>query len=73
VKAVNASISALGDGKHVLYLDFGEKLLKPDGTYTQPVTTDFLHPNTPGYQIWYDAILPVLNKFFPDASVASAQ
>jgi len=26
---------------------------------------DFLHPSTKGYQIWADAIQPVIDKFFP--------
>ena len=72
VKAVNQIIAALGDGKKVIFLDWGEKLLKPDGTYTKPITNDFLHPNTPGYEIWADAIQPVVDKFFPAGSATAA-
>jgi N-acetylglucosamine-6-sulfatase len=64
VKAVNKIISALADEK-VIFLDWGDKLLLPDGTYTKPITNDFLHPNAPGYQIWADAIQPMIDRFFP--------
>jgi lysophospholipase L1-like esterase len=73
VKEVNKLVSALADGNKVLFLDFGDKLLDPQGNYTHPITQDFLHPTTPGYQIWADAIQPVVDKFFPlQTTTASA-
>ncbi len=69
VKAVNALISAFGDGKKVIYLDFGDKLLEPDGTISKAVLGDFVHPGPKGYQIWADAIQPTIDQFFPPATL----
>ena len=30
-----------------------------------PKRPDFLHPSAKGYQIWADAIQPVIDKYFP--------
>ena len=60
IKAVNAIISKLDDGKHVFYLDFGDKFLQPDGSLTKEIMPDFLHLSSKGYQIWVDAIAPKL-------------
>ena len=62
IKTINATISKLGDGKKVIYLDFGDKFLEPDGTLSRDIMPDFLHPNAKGYEIWADAIRPVVEK-----------
>ena len=72
VKAINQIISGLGDGKKVIYLDFGDKLLEPDGTITKAVVGDFVHPGPKGYQIWADAIQPTIDQFFPPATLPPA-
>lgn len=65
IKATNAIISHYADGKHVLYLDFGAKFLQPDGTLSREIMPDYLHPSVKGYQIWVEAIRPVIDRFFP--------
>jgi lysophospholipase L1-like esterase len=60
VKAVNAGIAQLADDTQVKFLDLGEKFLAPDGTLSRELFPDLLHPNTKGYQIWADAMEPVL-------------
>ena len=47
------------------YLDFGDKFLQPDGTLPRDVMPDLLHPNAKGYEIWANAITPVVEKYFP--------
>jgi len=59
---VNKIISKLNDGKHVFYMDIGEKFLQPDGTLSKDIMPDALHPNDKGYQIWADAITPKLTE-----------
>lgn len=61
VKAVNAGLSQLADDK-VRYLDIGEKFLASDGTLPREIFPDLLHPNQKGYQIWTDALNPVLDE-----------
>jgi N-acetylglucosamine-6-sulfatase len=68
VKAVNQVISQFADGKNVIYIDFGDKFLEPDGTISADTMSDFLHPTAKGYQIWADAIQPIIDKYFPASS-----
>lgn len=56
LKEVNKTIAKLDDGKHVFFLDIGDKFLQPDGTLTKEIMPDFLHLSAKGYQIWADAI-----------------
>lgn len=63
VIAINSEVSALDDGKRVTYLDIGSKFLQPDGTLTSEIMRDFLHPTDKGYEIWADAIQPVVDKY----------
>ena len=65
VKATNEILAKLGDGTKVIYMDFGDKFLTPDGTLTKEIMPDFLHPSAAGYQIWADAIQPTIDKYFP--------
>jgi lysophospholipase L1-like esterase len=65
IKEINAIISKLDDGDHVTYLDIGDKFLQPDGTLTADIMPDFLHPSAKGYQIWADAVQPVIDKYCP--------
>ena len=59
---VNAIVKGYADGENVLWLDFNDKFLKPDGTLTTEVMNDLLHPNEKGYQIWWDAMHPVFKE-----------
>lgn len=65
IKAINKIIAGYADGKKVLFIDFGDKFLEPDGTLSPEIMPDFLHPNAKGYQIWADAIQPVIDQYFP--------
>ena len=59
---VNEIIKGYADGETVLWLDFNDKFLEPDGTLTKRVMNDLLHPNETGYQIWWKAMHPVFEK-----------
>ncbi len=61
-QAVNDVIAKLADGKHVFFMDIGDKFLEADGTLTKEVMPDLLHPGAKGYQIWADAIGPKLKE-----------
>jgi lysophospholipase L1-like esterase len=65
IKEINKTISSYADGTRVVFLDFGDKFLEPDGTMSREVMPDFLHPSARGYQIWADAIQPVIDQYFP--------
>jgi lysophospholipase L1-like esterase len=67
IAAINAKISALQSDR-VTYLDIGPKFLAPDGTLTKEIMPDYLHPSAKGYQIWADAIQPVVDKYVPKSA-----
>jgi lysophospholipase L1-like esterase len=62
VKATNARLAKLVDGKKVFYLDIGAKFLGEDEALPKEIMPDALHLSPKGYQIWADAIKPTLEK-----------
>jgi len=67
IKTANQLIAPLGDGEKVIYLDFADKFLEPDGKLSPRIMPDFLHPSAEGYEIWARAIQPVIEKYFPQS------
>ena len=51
----------------VTFLDIGTKFLQPDGTITREVMGDYLHPTAKGYEIWAEAMEPVLSKLLGES------
>jgi lysophospholipase L1-like esterase len=62
IAAVNRLIAKLDDGKHVRFVDIGPKFLDTDGNVRRDLTGDSLHPNAKGYQVWKNALLPVVSS-----------
>ncbi len=52
----------------VTFLDIGPKFLQPDGTITREVMGDYLHPSSKGYEIWAEAIEPLLVKLLAETN-----
>ena len=67
IAETNQEIAKLDDGQTVTYLNFNDKLLQPDGTLSRDIMPDLLHPSVKGYEIWADAIQPVVDKYCPKA------
>ena len=63
IKAINKNIATCADGKHVIFLDMGDKFLQPDGSISSEMMRDYLHPNESGYRIWADAIQPYIARY----------
>lgn len=61
---VNVELAKLDDGKMVRFLDIGPKFLDAQGKIPNDVMPDQLHPNVKGYQIWADAMQPLLLEMF---------
>jgi len=59
---VNRLLPAIADGEDVQFLDIGKLFLAPDGTIRKDLMPDGVHPNAKGYQVWFDAMNPVLSK-----------
>jgi lysophospholipase L1-like esterase len=62
IARINEVISKLDDGKTVRYLDIKDKFLAADGTLSPDIMPDYLHLTKPGYEIWADAIDPLLKE-----------
>ena len=64
IEVINSMIAKLDDGKKVIYVNFNDKFLEPDGTLSKDIMPDSLHPSAKGYEIWADAIRPQIEKVF---------
>lgn len=62
IKGINAELAKLDDGNKTRYLDFGDKFLDANGNITKEIMPDALHPSPAGYQIWADAMQPLLDE-----------
>lgn len=60
---VNKTLAKLDDGgKTVRFLDIGPKFLGADKQLPKEIMPDFLHLSPKGYEIWAEAITPVLKE-----------
>jgi len=60
IDQINSQISKFADGKQIRYLNINDKLAKADGTLLEGMTVDGLHLSAKGYQVWADALKPIL-------------
>ena len=66
VAEVNEKISVLGKEKDITYLDLTPIFLEPDGTISNEIMGDYLHPTSKGFGMWAKAMEPTLAKLFGD-------
>ena len=59
---VDEQLSKLADGKKILYLDINDRLADKEGKLFEGMTADQLHPTLKGYQVWADALKPILTQ-----------
>ena len=75
IDKINASLSNIADGKKVRYLNINDKLADRAGRLFDGMMNDKdkLHPTVKTYQIWADALSPVLTELLgPPAAVDHA-
>ena len=69
VASVNRLIAPLDRLPRVRLLDFGDRLLDPDGLLSRSVSPDFLHFRRPAYDAWAASIEPTLQLLLGPPSV----
>lgn len=63
IKAVNANLAKMADGKKTRYIDLTDKFLDAHGDLVPGMlNSDNLHPDTNGYQAIADAVKPILTE-----------
>jgi lysophospholipase L1-like esterase len=62
---INRLLAEVGQAPDITFLDLGPKLLQPDGTISREIMADFCHPTEKGYQIWGEALAPLLDSDSP--------
>ena len=60
IERINQRIAQFADGKRIRYVNINEKLANLQGILLPGVTVDGLHLSVEGYQIWADALQPIL-------------
>jgi lysophospholipase L1-like esterase len=62
IDAVNRDLATLDDGKTIRFLNINEVFLGQDGRIPRAIMPDQLHPGAAGYQLWADAMQPLLES-----------
>jgi lysophospholipase L1-like esterase len=62
IDRINQNIAELADGKRIRYLNINDKLADKDGKLFDGMTVDRLHLSLKGYQVWGDALKPLLKE-----------
>jgi lysophospholipase L1-like esterase len=62
INRINANIAKFADGKQIRYVNINDKLADKDGQLFKGMTVDRLHLSLKGYQVWADALKPLLTE-----------
>ena len=63
IDRINRNLSKLADGQRIRYLNINDKLASSDGMLRDGMMNgDKLHPAVKAYQVWADALKPVLTE-----------
>ena len=62
IRAVNADLAALDNGDTIRHLDLTKNFTNEDGTIPKIIMPDQVHLTPAGYQLWADAMHPLLTE-----------
>jgi lysophospholipase L1-like esterase len=63
INQINRNLAQMADGKKVRFLGVNDKLADKDGRlFPGMMNADQLHPALPAYQVWADALKPILTE-----------
>ncbi|HYM79124.1 MAG TPA: GDSL-type esterase/lipase family protein [Candidatus Dormibacteraeota bacterium] len=70
IDRINRNLSKLADGQKIRYLNINDKLADSDGILRAGMmNSDKLHPAVKAYQVWADALKPVLTELLGTPAV----
>jgi len=62
IQAINKIISGCDDGAKTRYLDITDKFVDKKGILPPDLMPDGVHPSAHGYDVWFDAMHPLLDS-----------
>lgn len=64
IDAINTNLAKMADGRAIRHLNINGRLADPDGRLHDGLmnAVDKLHPTLAGYQVWADALKPILEE-----------
>jgi lysophospholipase L1-like esterase len=63
INQINRNLARMADGRTVRYLDINDKLADQEGRlFPGMMNADQLHPTLKAYQVWADALKPILTE-----------
>lgn len=63
INRINANLAKMADGQKIRYLDINGQLADGDGKLHEGMmNADKLHPTIAGYQVWADALKPIVTE-----------
>ena len=64
IDRINANLAHIADGRRIRYLNINDQLADDDGRLREGMMNadDKLHPTVRGYQLWADALKPLLTE-----------
>jgi lysophospholipase L1-like esterase len=68
IKKINENIATFADGKTIRYLNINDRLADRQGKVLDGMTVDRLHLSLKGYQVWADALKPLLTELLGPAA-----
>ncbi len=73
INRINANLARFANGSSIRYININEKLANADGVLFDGMMVDKLHPTVKGYQLWADALKPLLTELLgPPAATDQA-
>jgi lysophospholipase L1-like esterase len=67
---INENLARFADGAHVRYLTVNDRLADATGRLFDGMMMDKLHPTVKGYQVWADALKPLLTELLGPPAAA---
>ena len=73
INRINGSIAGLADDRHIRYVNINDQLADEHGRLFEGMTdADQLHLSVKGYQVWADALQPILLQVLGPAAAVDA-